>query len=106
MYCICCATYPVESSFVLYGSQVRVAVGAAPIMASEQSGFAGVFMMGPKTLAYRRVPANGEPSGLVAGVLGLPSESTTAIVGVAPVETVCAAELPLFHEALPAPPSK
>src|SRR5437764_9383823 len=103
MYCNCFATYPVESIFVRYGSQVPVDVGAAAMTASEQSALVGVVVTRPKTLAYRRVPANGEPSGFVVGVLGFPSESTTAIVGVAPVDTVCEAELPLFQEALPAP---
>src|SRR6185369_9824225 len=44
---------------------------------------------GPKTLTYCNWPVYGVPSGLVAGRSGLPNESTDAIVGLAPVLTVC-----------------
>ena len=39
----------------------------------------------------------GLPSGLAAGLRGLPLTSTTAIVGVAPVLTVVWLKLPLFQ---------
>src|SRR5213082_2935336 len=106
MYLSCCATYPLGSIFVRYGSHVPVAVDADPIMASEQSGLLGVLRTCPNTLAYRSVPVKGLPSGFVAGTFALPRASTTAIVGVAPVVTVVAAALPLFQEVLPGPPSK
>src|SRR6185369_11833686 len=102
----CCATNPLGSTLVRYGSHVPVDVGAEPMTASEQSAFAGVLRTCPNTLAYRRLPVNVVPSGFVAGVFGLPSASTTAIVGVAPVATVVAAALPLFQEVFPGPLSK
>src|SRR5206468_1178293 len=51
---------------------------------------------GPKTLAYRKLPVNGEPSGLELGRTAAPVLSTTAIVGVAP-SAVRAVALPLFQ---------
>src|SRR5712691_5276229 len=52
---------------------------------------------GPKTLAYRRMPLCGVPSGFVAGRTGLPSPSTTAIVGVAVPASVGSIAFPLFQ---------
>ena len=60
-------------------------------------GLGGVFVKRPYTLAYRRMPLCGVvPSGFVAGAVGLPADSTTAILGVAPPVRVWSA-LPLLQ---------
>src|SRR5206468_3576714 len=88
---------PVGSTCVRLTSHVPVAVDARPTMASEQSGRVGTFCSEPKTLAWRRVPVYGLPSGFVVGLMGLPNRSTTAMAGVAVVASVGWMAFPLFQ---------
>src|SRR5262245_29141164 len=69
--------------------------GVPPTTASEQSGFVGMVVRAPNTLRYCSwgvaTPAGGP---LGPPNRGLPKESTDAIVGLAPVVTVCVLILP------------
>src|SRR5205814_3275935 len=74
----------------------RFASHGAPLTtASEQSGFVGLLTRGPNTLRNCSwgvaTPAGGPEA---PPNLGLPKESTDAIVGLAPPGTVCVLILP------------